>query len=296
MAITDEHLKRLHNIDCIQPIETVEPLVGGLSHHCFKVTSLQQMYFVKLFSTNQSLSGYCNTSHCQVNPAHHLTIQHAAYLKGFSAKIIEADELGSYMVCEYIDGVTLLNSTANDTTKLKSLANILAKCHQLDAAVAPLDLLSVVESLIVKCPLTQADKQKIITRFNTQLKQVTVNVGDLVLCHGDVNFSNIILKGEDSFLIDWEYCCLAEAEYDIAMAISINKLSTNQQLIFLEYCHNSYSVNVKPSFSTDKVHMYLALCNIINALWFEQQPANVEGCSLLNEHDHFNGFIQNFLR
>lgn len=302
MAITDEQQQRLNNISCIQPIETIEPIIAGLSHYCFKVISMQTIYFVKLFTASKSLSEYPSTTDHSpstdkcVNSVHHLNVQHAAYLKGLSAKVIEADEQGSYMVCEYIDGVTLLNSTHNDTSKLDILANVLVACHQLDAAAAQLDLATVIYELLDKCAFTHSSKQKISTRFNSQLTQISVAVNHLVLCHGDVNVNNIIVKGECSYLIDWEYCCLAEPEYDIAMAMSINQLNKVQQQTLLEYYQKYCLANRKYVLSAEKINRYLELCNIINALWFHQQPANIEGSSLPSELVKFKCFLQDLLR
>lgn len=58
----------------------------------------------------------------------------------------------------------------------------------------------------------------------TSIGRMTADRGDLVLCHGDVQPSNVIVdENEVPWLIDFEYACLAPREWDPAKILILNR-------------------------------------------------------------------------
>ena len=109
-----------------------------------------------------------------------------------------------------------------------------------------------------------------------------VDDNQLTLCHGDLNFNNLIVDQLSSGrLIDFESACLAEVEFDLAMLVAVNLLTdidlnhlvsqyresrrnillTNQSI----KCQYQESDDVA---STKKVTRYLFFCYLINGLWY----------------------------
>lgn len=58
---------------------------------------------------------------------------------------------------------------------------------------------------------------------------------DNVQCHGDLSFENVLYQAGSAYLTDWEFCCRAPFQYDLAVAITLNKLDNEQQLQFATY-------------------------------------------------------------
>ena len=124
-----------------------------------------------------------------------------------------------------------------------------------------LELKSVVHNLLVDSGLSE---QQYICIESTLKKLPKINIGrPLVVCHGDVNFSNVIF-GKNTYLVDFECACKAEAEYDLAMMIAINLLNKSQQSTLL----TTYEINnsIKPCY--DRLSSYLPYCYLINGLWY----------------------------
>ena len=97
-----------------------------------------------------------------------------------------------------------------------------------------------------------------------------------VMCHGDVNFSNIIIDQHSKpWLIDFECAAIGNVEFDIAMFIAINHLPDN----YLEYIFDCYQKHNNVSISHSLVQSYLACCYLINGLWYQGKSNDIESGS-----------------
>lgn len=266
-----KHKDQLYNIAVIQPIDQVFCIAQGSSAVCYKVVSNDICYFVKLFNDNdftaEQLIASCN-------------IQIQANKNGLSAQVIDYDSKQKYLVCDYIEAPSLSYSNLLIGQRLRVLATAMVKCHQLcvSSFIPKLNILELVKDLIFRASLSEdkanyflksaegiladLDVQVVSEKFSTnQLIQ-----SKLVVVHGDLNEGNILYDGKKLTIIDWDCCCLAEPEFDIAMCISINMLEVNYHKelirIYLEQSTSNLSIDYR------KVTRYLGLCHLINGLWY----------------------------
>lgn len=250
----------LQTIDYLKPISTIVKIDSGLSHSCFKVTKATQVLFVKIYSTPLNILFL-----------EQIGIEKNIAAQGLSPNILAYSPQGQYCIYEYVTGKTLLESDLQENMKYSYVVDLLVTCHALDFKVKTLDIIESINNLLYRCNLSKKAKANITNSVNARLAQLSINPSELVLCHGDLNFSNVILSNDKPILLDWEYCCLAEREYDIAMSLAINNVSPDLfSSIVAQY--NSKFDNSPASLS--KVIQYTELCDLINTLWFLQTEDN----------------------
>jgi hypothetical protein len=271
----------------------IEPLVGGESHACFKVTfskdAVEACYFVK------SLAGHLETAKEEI------AVNLLAAEAGLAPAIIYHSPL--WLVCAFIHGDSLANFDVENVThvsinKIMIAMNLMVKTHQLTPP--PNHPVLDIEALLVR----QKNQQ-----FVTPLQHVALNItiskvvppqanrSDLVLCHGDVNYENIRLSDsfkndyslDKTWLVDYECCSLAEAEYDIAMFIAVNALCVKDIDAVIQ-CYQQYAnvsfgayLGIELKINKEKVRAYLACCYLINGLWYFEAASEKEQAAPLFE-------------
>lgn len=255
----------LITLPCFDGIETITPIAFGYSRACVSVTSQGKVYFVKKFvASNASLKQTARNERI---------FAVAAAKAGFSPAVVYQNP--SWLVCEFIQALPLSSNILTLEEKTKMALDLMSQCHQLDVNLPRLDIAAVVAELTLalstilsKQQLTIIDKlvTQILDSLNNE-RDGKSNVGPLVLvaCHGDINFSNILFA-EKPWLIDFECSCLAEKEFDLAMLIAVNELSTTQ-------LHKVLNKQGRAEYLTaehynKKVCCYLAFCYLINGLWY----------------------------
>ncbi|NQZ82241.1 MAG: phosphotransferase [Colwellia sp.] len=224
----------------------VNKIAEGASHHCFKVVTASATYFAKYFETDR------------------ITQKVEFEMTIMAAKSMLAPPLlfhsNHWFISDFIDAAQLINDhTINERVIIT--AELINKCHKLSLKLPTLDLHAVLISLATDKALSH-EQSKAISSIITKLP--VMKVGQvLVVCHGDVNFSNIIFT-EPSYLIDFECACLAEPEYDLAMMSAINLLNKTQRSVLF----STYQKDSLITLSHAKLASYLPYCYLINGLWY----------------------------
>lgn len=93
----------------------------------------------------------------------------------------------------------------------------------------------------------------------------------LVLCHGDANFSNVLIAETGNYLVDFECASWSEREYDLAMLIAINELP----LALLSSITTEYKRLSGVEICDAKVRCFLPYCLALNALWFMKRAIEI---------------------
>ncbi|WDE09677.1 phosphotransferase [Thalassomonas haliotis] len=282
-------------LPCFRGIESITAITSGYSQACAKVIDGGQAFFVKSFvkgfvkgSDKDFDKDSDRPADCADDISEHektasaadneMLFSLAAATAGISPPVIYQDS--AYLVCRYIDGEPLSESQLTTREKTALALDLMGACHQLDVALPVLDMALVISELI------SALSGELSAQQEAQVKKLTgkittgSKVGPLVPCHGDINFSNILLaskarparhadKGIDTgkaWLIDFECCALAEKEFDLAMLIAVNEISQPDMLALLKQT----PLNTFLSYGqySDKLCHYLAFCYLINALWY----------------------------
>ncbi|WDE03072.1 phosphotransferase [Thalassomonas viridans] len=266
-------LDELIALPCFKAIEEVQAITSGYSQSCVKVIDNGQAYFVKKFADgNSSIEQTCRNERL---------FSVAAGKAGISPRVLYQD--ARYLVCDYIEGELLSASDLPTEEKLGFALALMTSCHQLDVAIPILDMVAVITELT--SALTGSDgaggrlngAQQSLIKTLTGTITAGITPGPLFPCHGDINFSNILLttqpgnsarkiRTKAAWLIDFECCALAEKEFDLAMLIAVNEIPHPKMLALLEQRqlgafldHGQYS---------NKLRLYLAFCYLINALWY----------------------------
>jgi len=264
----------------------VEPLTGGDSHACFKVTVSKNVseksYFVK------SLAGHQETAKAEVS------VNSLAAEAGLAPEIIYHSSL--WLVCEFIPGKSLEKFPAEKMAvptndKIMIAMSLMVKVHQLQQP-HNCPVLVIQELLLSLAANIKTDHLQQVF-LNETIKKIIPNqstVNHLVLCHGDVNYENIRLSDsfnkdcllEKTWLVDYECSCLAEAEYDIAMFIAINALGAEEIDVVIQHYQQYANLDI----NKEKVHRYLACCYLINGLWYLKLAIDNEKNQIIRQKSH----------
>jgi len=243
----------LHTLTCFKHIETIEPITAGLSSHCYKINADKKYYFVKQLTTkNEAIVGLSAASN-SIGPAVVYHDQH-------------------WLVTEYIDGINLTLSSHSLDQKIKIACQLMAKCHQLTAKPLELSPKKISHDLIRNSHFS-SQQQITLLHLANQLIPRLKSTNKMVCCHGDLNFSNLLIdKTENAYLVDFECACIASAEYDLAMFIAVNVLTKKQASMIIDQYQYYSSIKIDLSL----VDAFLSFCYILNGLWYAQAYNNTK--------------------
>lgn len=260
MSLTCSELNALKSLSCFEEVLNISMLVDGMSHTCSKVTTASQIYFVKKLNNETANEEIISSL---------LAAKHR-----LSPTVIYHDN--TWLVTEYVDSITVDKTEFGANKCINTALTLMAKLHQLvpqrnTGTIPYLDTLKSVQRLFTNpVPLparkrvTLADITEILTA-KIQAEQ-KLSGAENVLCHGDINYSNILVdKTQEAWLIDFECSHLAPVEFDLSMFIAVNNISTH----LVEDIVASYTVLV-PNYQPNQTLLtyYLLYSFFINGLWY----------------------------
>lgn len=254
-------IKRIaHSLSCLSffsnssPI-TWERITAGESHFCFKVWQGEQQYFAKYIGDRDASNELVTLKVASLSGL--APILHYSDKDWIITQFIEHSSLSEYLQLEGED----------EATAISRAIKAMALCHKMSADIEPVDFNSLLNS-ITNHDFISAAIESTINTLRSDLFELS-SVESLVLCHGDINFSNVLVSpsGDDILLIDYECSSYAEREFDIAMMMAINDISQDKVLeVIAQY--EKFSGLKSPKRSIEKVTRYMVLSFYINALWF----------------------------
>ena len=256
-----ELIEQLTRLKCFANIDRVSTIEQGDSHHCFKVVDQKKSYFVKYFH---------HIEHChQYNQLNKI----AADI-GLAPALIYNDKC--WQVYQFIEGSSLNLCSLPLKQKIEHCLTLMVACHQ-KIDVTRLTQIPVLNIFEVIKPLTQHltdDQQRLISKINGMLNN-TLLINPSVLCHGDINFSNIILANKP-WLVDFECACIADKEFDLAMMLSVNELLSEATPSVIDSSIDYYNERSSANSLIDKEKLmyYLAFSFVINGLWYFERDKN----------------------
>ena len=260
MSLTSSELNTLKSLPCFEEVIDISPVVEGMSHTCSKVTTVSQVYFVKQLNSD--------TAKEEV-----ISCRYAAKY-GLSPKVIYHDN--TWLVSEFIRGTTVNKANIGSDSCIKTSLLLMAKFHQLLPqlkvdAIPYLDTSKSVQRLFTN-PVPLASEQRVILanitdRLTSKIEaEQKLSGAANVLCHGDMNYSNILVdKAKKTWLIDFECSHLAPVEFDLSMFIAVNNIPIQRMGEVVA----SYMVLV-PNYQPNKTLLtyYLLYSFFINGLWY----------------------------
>lgn len=235
----------LSALPCFTQVDSISIIASGLSQHCFKVTADNKVYFAKTISndTEVSVTEYSGKS-------------------GLSPNLIYHDK--QWLITNFIDASNIAQSTLKTDDKINHAMKLMVQCHQLNIKPAELSAKDIINSLINNSYYPKSQKVALSQLAELIIEPLSISRKG-VCCHGDLNFSNILMtQAQHTWLIDYECACTAPVEYDLAMFTAVNNLDSDEITIIIEQYEIQSSVSVDPLL----LNHYLLFCYFINALWY----------------------------
>lgn len=169
-----------------------------------------------------------------------------------------------FTLLHWIEGDT---PTEYDTPLLQQLAEQLAELHAIDlqAVQSSPDFAKLV--LHERCQVlwdTLSPEQQAILPFSPPFQAVEPFA--TAICHHDLHLGNLVLQGEQLFLIDWEYSAISDPALELALFFSANTLTEDQQAVFLATYFAKSAWDRTACLA--KVAEYQPLVKQLTALWF----------------------------
>jgi Ser/Thr protein kinase RdoA (MazF antagonist) len=162
-------------------------------------------------------------------------VQNLAYAQGITAEPLVFDSENVFMVFEFLVGE---HKTKLNETELKCLAQTLQKLHSISIDAKPIELQADI-CIIEKCPK------------------------EYVLCHNDLNPTNIFFSNNDIKFIDWEYAGVNDRYFDLASVCVEFGLAGEMVEVFL----NAYFEG--ENFCLEKLETYKIVYKALCEEWFQ---------------------------
>ncbi len=238
----------LTSLACFNHIETIVPIVAGLSSQCYQVYADNKQFFAKqITTTNES------------------AISIYAASQNISPKVIYHDQ--HWLITQFVDGENLVAlSQLTLDEKIIIAIKLMAQCHQIVEIPIELAPKTISHELINNTHFSNLQQTELLQIAN-QLTSLLKRSENLVCCHGDLNFSNILItQTKNAYLVDFECTCTAAAEYDLAMFIAVNNLPKDKITTVVEH----YKKHTLVTIDLPLLNHYLLFCYFINGLWYMQ--------------------------
>lgn len=266
-----EQIKQLPCFKCFSAeFIKIQRIEAGQSSLCFDVTlegSLRSNEKAHAREVHKYFVKYDNNASFFENE---LEASKAASRVGLSPKVVYANK--HWLVNEFIEAETLDNTIPDIKSRINVALNLMVRCHKLHAPVPTLNIKKITSQLIASDNVSSSQKQFLNALLNNLPVIDEIPHDKHVLCHGDINFSNIMTVNNKAWLIDFECTCLADKEFDIAMFFAINQLDTEQQIYTLN-CYEQIN-NTGHLIDKSKLHGYLLYSYLINGLWYFDKVIN----------------------
>jgi len=260
--------KKIKALPCFA-LDEIETLVitnieAGQSSQCFDV-SIQgiksKRYFVKFNADSVTFKNEVEASN------------YASDIK-LSPQVFYSDK--NWMVNEFIQAKSLDKLEASVKSKIELSVKLIQQCHTLGAKLPQLNLPVIVTDIINTERFSASQKEHVMHIVSNIPSFSETAENELVLCHSDVNFSNVLFKHNQAWLIDFECACLADKEFELAMFMAINFLTIEEQTYTVN-CYENLNNVTSSKLDKDKLAVYLTYSYLINGLWYFDK-ANEKHC------------------
>jgi thiamine kinase len=257
----DQTLAQWHQWRCTPPLSSppqiIEPLTSGLSNFSFLVETDRQ-FVVRIDGLNPAANGLSRQAEWRALQAAHRAglAPHPRYFN---------PDLGS-LVCDF------LIADENAIDEIGNTASLLRKIHELPALHTRLDLYE----RIIRYEKHVQHKGTAVHPTLTECRSKVLNALDaikarkqrFVLCHNDLLRANRIVSGSQVWAIDWEYCAMGNAWFDLAVVAVGDSLDRSQTQQLLN-CYLGRAATEQEQFELQQhccVYRYLEL------LWYSTLP------------------------
>ena len=302
------------------------PIEHGISQQCFyvqiqnKLTLNFHNYVVKVYQHCKDITSLREyKAYCAFNN----TWPNSAKLIAYTDNLLVLEKINGDTLTDY----RLKGAPLNDLLTLS--VNAMFDLHQLPKPdfnfCLPVSFEKVFEGLFTSFEAQHNNAQRLShqvylphpilarSKQNIQILIEQINTlnknNDLVICHGDLNFGNMITDQlalihdtellVDNILckiIDFESLCLMPPEYDIAMALAINELPESliaQMCSLYQFKRNSTGSHCSQVIkhcvlNETLIGYYYQLALYINGMWYLQQNIEQDKLNQLDKNNNID--------
>lgn len=237
--------EQLNTLNCFTTITAIEEVNTGLSNQCFKVIADGNAFFAK-----------------KIASTHEASINILANKQGISPEVYYHDN--HWLINPFIDGKNLALTQQPLKQKIAVAIKLMRACHQIRNQAAPLIPLDIINEQVYQ-PHFSNKQQEGLMQLAIDLTKPLTDSKNTVCCHGDLNFSNVLITANNGdFLVDFECACSAPIEYDLAMFIAVNNINNDDIALVIQCYQQEYSSPVNHQL----LNAFLSFCYVINGLWY----------------------------
>lgn len=239
-------------------ITAIRSLKKGMTNRSFEFRCRDKRYIMRIPGEGTGQ---------MINRKNEYSVYAQLRTKGITDPVIYISPENGYKITEYIEGVRTCNS--EDPEDVNRCMHYLRKFHEMDIQVEHLfDLFGQIEyyeglwgnerSVYRDYADTKKKVYELKTYIDAQPKQFS-------LTHIDAVCDNFLMKGEQIYLIDWEYAGMQDVHVDIAMFAIYAMYDKGQIDQLIEY----YFDGSAPSAVKIKIYCYIAVCGLLWSNWCE---------------------------
>jgi thiamine kinase-like enzyme len=208
-----------------QPLQ-LKPLTQGKRTSSYQVQTDRGHYVLRHYGP--SVLGVCRQQE--------LRCQHAAAAAGLAPAPLCLNNHQRMLITEFLPDA-LPPSVTYIRQNLPMLAQKLAILHQLPVQTAVLDPWLYLQQLKIQLePHWTTEAEKIWQPLITAARDLQYFQADIGLCHMDLHAQNLLLWQQKLWLIDFEYCQLADVVFDlVALMVQFDLSDTEQQQLLDSY-------------------------------------------------------------
>jgi len=208
-----------------QPLQ-LKPLTQGKRTSSYQVQTDRGHYVLRHYGP--SVLGVCRQQE--------LRCQHAAAAAGLAPAPLCLNNHQRMLITEFLPDA-LPPSVTYIRQNLPMLAQKLAILHQLPVQTAVLDPWLYLQQLKTQLePHWTTEAEKIWQPLITAARDLQYFQADIGLCHMDLHAQNLLLWQQKLWLIDFEYCQLADVVFDlVALMVQFDLSDTEQQQLLDSY-------------------------------------------------------------
>ncbi|WP_057829879.1 phosphotransferase [Colwellia sp. TT2012] len=271
MLVPIDVINSLQSLPCFTEIQAISLLADGLSQTAIKVSTASQVFFAKKLNDE--------TASTEISCALFFARKDAK--QQLSPPVIYHDQ--QWLVTEFIHGITLADAELKIQVKISIALTLMAQLHQLPTSVAkqaikPLNTTRSIKRLLTNPAPLLTKKSHLLDNVTKSLSCTINSLIDAsqspsMLCHGDINFTNILLDDQQrSWLIDFECAHLAPVEFDLAMFIAVNNIA-DHHIAGIVNDYRKLVVSYQPNLKL--LNYYILYSFYINGLWYFDNSKNL---------------------
>lgn len=264
----------------------ITPFSEGMNNRNYKIQYGEESFALRIFS---------DLSFIGVNRYNEYMCALIASKLNVGPEIIQFIPENNLLVCRYIEGKKATCQEMAKVDNIKRFVNTLTQLHHACDFPSTFSIFKVIEAwwkiaVKEKAPIPHhfedvfsqiAEMEQIIKHYSA----------DLVPCHNDLYFNNIIDTGTNFLLIDYEFAAMGDPFFDLANFSIHHLFNDDQDKILLEYYFKSIDQKILNHFTIMKM-----LSNLRECLWGLLQynkELNVDYITYI--YNHYNRYRKAYL-